>query len=141
MLTLYVITCDHPEKHEPEKAIKSFGDTICISCRMAHRNIRKEMHENPIMTDWYGYIFSDEVLEEEAMIALPIFLKQSGFNSLILMKKEIYDGKLRFTQAPRIFHKSIRLEENTFLPENPDECKFERMLDGWIVPSAKNNYK
>lgn len=135
MLTIYVITCDHPEKHKPEKAIKSFGDIISISCKMSHRNIRKEMQANPIMTDWYGYIFSDEILDKEAKEALPVFLEQSGFGSLILMKKEMHENKPRFTQAPRIFHKSIILKDNTFLPENPDECKFERMLDGWIIPN------
>lgn len=136
MLTLYVITCDHSEKHEPEKAILSFWDIACISCKMTHRNIRKEIRVNPITTDWYGYIFSDEILDKEAGQALPLFLEQGGFDSLVIMKKEMVDGKPRFTQAPRIFYRSVKLKENTFLPENPDECKFERMLDGWITPNA-----
>lgn len=135
MLTLFVITCDCAEKHEPDKAIKSFGDIVCIFCKMTHRNIRKEILQNPITTDWYGYLFSDEILDKEAVKALPIFLEQGGFDSLVLMKKEMNNGKPRFTQAPRIFHKSIKLEDNTFLPDNPNECKFERMLDGWIVPN------
>lgn len=136
MLTLYVIQCDHPEKHKPEKAIKSFGDIVYVFCEMTHRNIRKEISQNSTATDWYGYIFSDERLDEEAAKALPIFLERGGFDSLVLMKKEMDNGKPRFTQAPRIFHKSIELKDNTFLPDNPDECKFERMLDGWIVPNA-----
>jgi hypothetical protein len=135
MLTLYIITCDKPELHQPKKAIDSFGDIMCIYCKMTHRNIRKEIQDNPIVTDWYGYIFSDEMIDENAKKALPIYLEQGGFDSLVMMKKELNGDKPKITQAPRIFHKSIVLEENIFLPENPDECKFERMLDGWILPN------
>ena len=134
MLTLYILTCDKPELHEPKKAIKSFGDIECIYCKMKHRNIRSDMKANPITTKWYGYIFSDEMLEEDAMNALPIYLEQGAFESLIIMKKEIIEGVPRITQAPRIFHRSVKLQDDAFLPEG--ECKFERMLDGWIIPNA-----
>jgi len=139
MLTLYVLSCDKPELHKPELAIKSFGDTVGVLYQMTHRNIKDEPKVNPITTKWYGYIFSDEMLEEDAMNALPIYLEQGAFESLIIMKKEIIEGVPRITQAPRIFHKSIKLQDNVFLPEG--ECKFERMLDGWIIPNAENNIK
>jgi len=135
LITLYVITCDNPELHKPARAIKSFGDIVCFSYKINHRNLRMEMQSNPISTEWYGYIFSDEKIDDTVREVLPIYLEQGGFDSLIIMKKEIIEDKPRITQAPRIFHKTINLEDNTFLPEHPDKCRFERMLDGWILPN------
>ena len=51
------------------------------------------------------------------------------------MKK---DGE-KITQAPRIFHKTVKLKQDTFLPEFPERCVFERLLDGWVLPNA--NYQ
>ena len=135
MLTLYIIPCDNPKLHKPEKAIESFGGIVRVYCKMTHRNILLEKQMNPIVTDWYGYIFSDEMIDERAKEALPIYLERERFDSLIVMKKELINGNTKITQAPRIFHRTITLKDNTFLPENPDACRFERMLDGWILPN------
>lgn len=134
MLTLYVLPCDNKDLHKPEQAIKSFGGIVDIYYKMTHRNIRIEKQVNPITSEWYGYIFSDEILDENAKKALPIFLEHGGFDSLIIMRKELIEGKPKITQAPRIFHELISLKDGTLLPEDP-ECKFERMLDGWILPN------
>jgi len=136
MLTLYVLPCDNKELHKPEEAIESFGDIVSIYCKLIHRNIRIEKQINPITSEWYGYIFSDELLDENARKALPIYLEHGGFESLIIMRKELIEDVPKITQAPRIFHRSISLRNGTLLPEDT-ECRFERMLDGWIIPNNR----
>jgi len=130
MLVLYVFKCDNPKLHDPERAKASFGDVVHFSRILEDRRL-------DLVTDhpapWYGYIFSDEYLDDDAKKALPVFLASDQFDCLILMKKIIVDGKMKVTQAPRIFRKDVKLMENTHIPENAQRLRFERMLDGWVL--------
>lgn len=128
MLTLYVFPCDHKELHDPERAKASFGDIVQFSRVLEDRRLDLE---KDFQTPWYGYIFSDEYLDNEAKKALPVFLAVGGFDCLIMMKKTL-DNDLHVTQAPRIFGKHVRLVEDTHIPKNHESLVFERMLDGWI---------
>jgi len=129
MLTLFVFPCDNKDLHDPERAKASFGDTVQFSQILEARRLDLE---KDFQTPWYGYIFSDEYLDDQARDALPVFLASDQFDCLILMKKVLVDGEMKVTQAPRIFRKDVRLVENTHIPENPQRLRFEKMLDGWI---------
>ena len=130
MLTLYIFPCDKPPLHDPERAKKSFGSVVQFSCLLEDRRLDLE---KDFQTPWYGYIFSDEFLDELAMRALPVFLASNQFDCLVMMKKTIKNGQLRVFQSPRIFKKDVKLIENLLIPENPQRLRFERMLDGWIL--------
>jgi len=134
MLTLYLLPCDNPKLHNPERARESFGDVVRFTRTLKSRRLDLERH---FPTIWYGYIFSDEYLDDQVRDALPIFLASDQFDALILMKKELIDGcedacAVRVTQAPRIFRKHVRLEEGKHIPRDPHLLIFERLLDGWI---------
>ena len=129
LMTLYIFPCDCEELHDPERAKESFGDVVQFSQTLKDRRLDLVCNHP---TPWYGYIFSDEYLDDKAKAALPTFLAVGGFDCLILMKKIMVDGEMRVTQAPRIFKKDVRLVENTHIPEDHDSLIFERMLDGWI---------
>jgi len=129
MLTLFIFPCDNLDLHDPKRAKSSFGKIVQFSQILENRRLDLEQH---FETPWYGYIFSDEYLDDQAREALPIFLASDQFDCLVLMKKVIINGKIKITQSPRIFRKDIRLMENTHIPENPQRLRFERMLDGWI---------
>jgi len=138
MLTLYVLTCDNLGNHRPNDAIDSFGDIVSHSYILNHRALSNSIREWGVDTEWYGYIFSDEIIDPAVRDALPIFLKQKVFDSLVLMKKEGLVGDERISQAPRIFHNTVLLGADSFLPHNASDCVFERLLDGWVLPNAKN---
>ena len=130
MLTLYIFKCDNLKLHDPVRAKASFGDVVHFSKTLEGRRLDLiEQHPTP----WYGYIFSDEYLDDEAQKALPIFLASDHFDCLVLMKKVLIDGEMKVTQSPRIFRKDVRLMEGMHIPENPQRLRFERMLDGWIL--------
>ena len=129
LMTLYIFPCDNPELHNPERAKASFGNVVQFSRILETRRLDLE---KDFQTPWYGYIFSDEYLDDEVKTALPIFLASDQFDCLVLMKKAMVDGKIKVTQSPRIFRKDVRLMEDTHIPENPQRLRFERMLDGWI---------
>jgi len=129
MLTLFVFPCDNPELHDPERAKTSFGNVVQFSQILKSRRLDLE---KDFQTPWYGYIFSDEYLDDMARNALPVFLASDHFDCLVMMKKTLVDGKIKVTQSPRIFRKDVRLMEDTHIPENPQRLRFEKMLDGWV---------
>lgn len=129
MLTLFILPCDNKDLHDPERARASFGDIVRFSQTLKNRRLDLEKH---FPTPWYGYIYSDEYLDDQARDALPVFLASNQFDCLVLMKKVLVDGKMKITQAPRIFRKDVRLVEGKHIPKNPQRLRFEKMLDGWV---------
>ncbi len=83
-------------------------------------------------TPWFGYIISNEWIDEELASSLPIFLESGHFDCLVLMQK--LEEEERFFQVPRIFRTgTVRIQKGNLLPENPQELKYERALNGWVI--------
>ena len=86
---------------------------------------------------WFGYIYSNEWLDEVLNSAMPIYLQQYYFDCLIMWKKVIENGEEKFFKMPRIFRNCVHIAENTMMPEHHENIKFEIALDGWILENDR----
>ena len=126
MLTLFAIQAD--DIQNPERAIESFGDIVEKSIILDHRRI----DNIPVDTDWYGYIYADEWLDDRIKEALPVFLTAQYFDCLILFKRVVDQGKKRVFSSPRIFKQGVQLKKDMLIPVNSGPLTFEKCLNGWI---------
>ena len=129
-LTLYVFICDPPLKGDITWAVASFGDVVEKHIVLPSRRLDLER----VATPWYGYIFSNEIVDRTARESLPAYFEQKNWECVVMMKKELNGDELIVTQAPRLFRTDVRLQEGLLIPEG--DPKAERMLDGWILDNA-----
>ena len=128
MLTLYIIPGDN--KGDPARARKSFGDIVTVVSVLKSRRI----DQLSLKTEFYGYIYDNEYLEEAVMRALPVFLDSAHFDCLILFKKVMNEhGRAQFFRAPRIFKSHIKLKNDELVPEMSKGLRFETLLDGFVL--------
>ncbi len=140
MITLFIFPSDD---HRPgdyangQRALRSFGDMVTKFNVLPSR--RLDLQED-IKTPWYGYIWSNEYLEERLMLALPAYL-ESDIEAIIFMRLTVKDKKIvldendnpKCSQSYRLFRSHVRLKEFRHVPDNPDELKIERALDGFVL--------
>ncbi len=127
MLTLFAIEADSLQ--DPERAIESFGDIV----EKSHILDGRRIDNIPVGTDWYGYIYSDEWIDEQLKESLPVFLAAGYFDCLVLFKRVVDQGEPRVFTSPRIFKQSVKLAKDMLVPEHPGPLTFEKCLNGWIL--------
>jgi len=134
-LTMFVIPCDNPQQGDIEKLKKSLVDAADEICVIKHRDLNSS---DKGMSGWYGYLFSNEWLDEGLRLALPYFMEQSEQDYLVLYKK-VFEKKgalitQKIYQAPRIFRRDIELEgPGNLIPINSHKLSSVSVLDGWIM--------
>lgn len=90
-----------------------------------------------VKTPFYGYIYDNEYFSQSVIEAIPVFLSNAYFDCLVFFKKvEDHENVFR---ASRIFKEHVKLNrEEGFLPVgNPDDYKWEVLLDGFIKEDAR----
>ena len=135
MLKLFVIPCDNPEDSNLTKLRESIGDLdVCVEI-IGHRDLNSvDKGTYP----WYGYLFSNEWLDDGLRFALPYFLEQEEIDYLVLFKKVIEDRggvtEPKAFQMPRIFRSEIEVQgPGNLNPVNAEKLSFLKVLDGWIM--------
>ena len=126
MLTLYVL----PSKGNTTniiKTAKSVGNVLkqavpvkCISDIDPY-----------VVTPWYAVLYDNEIADAQLEESFRPFLVFKGIDVLKLYKR-IGHGPYVFSIAPRIFRSGIKLRENSLMPENCADLKFETILNGWL---------
>jgi hypothetical protein len=138
MLTIYIIPCDDPSRSDFGRAEESFSEVASRVIQLDHRKLNEiKDHKNP----YFGFIFSDEWIDEGLQEALPFYLaqKKPDFDYLVLYKKVFENvggiqGTPKIFISPRIFRQGIVLEgKASLVPENPTAYKHMTVMDGWIL--------
>jgi len=134
-LTMFVIPCDNPEQADINKAKDSLTDVANEISVLDHRDINT-MDKG--MSGWYGYLFSNEWLDDGLRFALPFFLEKSEEDYLVLFKKVLEKKGALITpkifQTPRIFRRDIEVEgPGSLIPINGEQLSSIKILDGWIL--------
>lgn len=119
-LTMFILPADNENCFH--KCIDSLMSIPAKAIPLTNRNLEEVEFD----TDWYGYLYADEYLSDELIVAIPIFL-ESSFDVITLLRRHENN---RYTQAPRLFRKGIRLKCRVPI-EIPKE-RYTRALDGWI---------
>jgi len=133
-LTLYVLPGGGPEGDRPFRAASSYFKYMPLMTLhvIDHHELSdfNDLHYTP----WFGYIMSNEWIDEELSSSLPVFLKYRQFDCLVLFQKKREGETARVFEVPRIFRSGkVRIQEGSLMPENPGELKYERALNGWII--------
>jgi len=133
MLTLFIVNSDS-RNADRKKTIASFKDvTQGIETVWNLKDVNKIRKNNP----WYGVIYDDEYIEGALAVSLNTFFN-SDADVLVVFKKVMTD-ELHITKAPRFFRKHIILQEDSLLPKEPEDAKFETILNGWILSNDSNS--
>lgn len=123
--TLYVLPSGNLEKDNPERAADSFGDIPTVTQIVPHGGgIDLVNHQ----TDWFGFIYADEVIDERLREAIPVFLDHAPQDCLTLFKMT-KDNKCFL--GMRIFRRWVTLAQNNLRPAEPG-ASCERILNGFI---------
>lgn len=133
-LTMFIIPCDNPVQGDTKKACDSLIDVAEDVFVMDNRDINT-MDKG--MSGWYGYLFSNEWLDEGLRFALPYFMEKSQEDYLVLYKKVLMKKGALITpkifQTPRIFRRDIEVEgPGSLIPINGEHLASLKVLDGWI---------
>ena len=134
-LTLYVIPGGGPETNKPFKAAASFFKHMpLMTLHIIDHNDLNDFNDS-IQTPWFGYVMSNEWLDDDLSRSIPIFLESGHFDCLVLMQKQVdAEGKARVFEVPRIFKtKNVRIQKWSLMPEHPEKLKYERALNGWLI--------
>ena len=132
MFTLYIIPSDRKEKANVERAVESFKP-MPGSDKMTVKVLEnRDLHLVEPKTDWYGFLFDVERLDERIARALPVFMA-NDFDFLIAFKKVVAKGVTKMFYAPRFFRKEVKLIPHKLIAEDESSLKFEKILDGWIL--------
>lgn len=129
-MTLFILPCDNPELHDPEKAKNSFG-AVVVDSYILDVPVLDDVVDT-VKNPWFAYIYSDETIDEKLRDALPIFLK-TKYDCLVLMKKVLQSGEPKCFQSPRIFRRGVQIQPGLLIPKAAERLNFERVLDGWIL--------
>jgi len=123
MLTLFILKSGDPNA-DYEKLINSFDhmtpDVVFVGDIRAI-NISKKQN-------WYIVMYDNEIIDQNLMEALPVYLEHSTSDVVVLFKRNELD---EVTTSPRLFRKDVCLREDCLLPDDKG-LKFDRALDGWI---------
>ena len=134
MLSLYVLPCDNPDLHNPDRTVDSFGDVVNRAVILEHRRV-SEIKEQ--LNDYYCFMYSSEVIDEELRESLPVFLKED-FDYLVLYSRRLVGSNHSFSISPRIFKAYIRLCNDIMLPVGQEKMTFVKILNGWICNASDN---
>lgn len=136
-LAIYILPCGN-ETHNPPRAAESFEDIKYVVKieTLDHANLW-ELNGTHYEYKWFGYIYSNEWLDEELAKALPVFLQYDYFDCLILWKRVMDNDTPRAYRMPRIFKNWVRITEGGLLPEDGDDLRFEKALNGWVLESDR----
>lgn len=78
--------------------------------------------------DYILYIYDNERLTPELFEALPVFLESNRYDYLSLYRK----SSKGIDHIPRIFRKSIELQDKVLYPVNIRGYVGETVLNGWL---------
>lgn len=132
-LAIYVLPCGK-DKIDPDRAARSFEDPQYEVKTTVLRNADLwKLNGTHYDSRWFGYIYSNEWLDEDLAKAMPVFLSQKYFDVLSLCKKVLDNGKHRYFTMPRIFRNWIQLESGGLMPQTCGLLRIERALDGWVM--------
>ena len=132
MLTLYIIPSDRKEKANVQRAIDSFLPMPGSDKLKVEVLGNRDLHLVEPETDWYGFLFDVEWLDEKIADALPVFMA-NDFDFLIAYKKVTVKGAPKIFFAPRFFRKEVKLIPHKLIAENEEDLKREKILNGWIL--------
>ena len=125
MLTLYIMKTHHENKCVADLYLSISGLWID---RLVVGTV-DEINEDKKDTDWYLILFDNEKVSPDLRNAISTILNvDPKIDVFIFMEKHLDD---KFTQSPRMFRKNVRLQPDSFLPED-NGYKYERILDGWV---------
>ena len=137
MLTMYILPCDNPERSDFNKSRESLSTVANRIIELDHRNLNQIGNHR---AKYFGFIFSDEWIDDGIKESIPLYLaqKRPDFDILVLMKKVLENTNGirndKIFQSPRIFRKDIKIESaGNLVPVEPEKYKFMRVLDGWIL--------
>jgi hypothetical protein len=134
-LTLYIIPSD--DKKDPKETIKSFEGLATKVVLFDSRELHKIDEQE---SEWWCFMFDDEVIDKNLKDYLPVFLKDDSFDCFQLFKRvrvpvEGTKDKVetKFFLSPRVFKKGIKMQEgHSYMPVDVENLKSTRVLDGWI---------
>lgn len=94
---------------------------------------KNNFHRYPVYTAWFGYIYTDEYIDENIFAALPSYFASNEYDFYLMWKKTRHpeDKQVIPLQSPRIFRTGLQLDQN-LVPLNPEKLRYTTILDGWI---------
>jgi len=95
-------------------------------------NTIEQLDKMEIKTDWYMFMFDNEMLSEQLKQAIPFFLLYP-YDFYIIYKRVKMGGRAKFFFEPRIFHFDVRRN-------NLEGKKHETILDGWLEEEDRWEY-
>lgn len=126
MLTLYVL----PSKGNATNIIKTAKSVGNVLKQAVSVKCISDIDPD-VDTQWYAVLYDNEIVDDQLSESLSSFLSFKDIDVLKIYKL-IGHGPYAFSIAPRIFRSGIRLRENSLIPENSDNFKFETILNGWL---------
>ena len=141
MLTLYIVKSGDPNAQN-QGLIESFGEDISIPS--AIQAVRfNQIHSLKAITTWYGVFYDNEIIDIQLRESLRIFLTNEILIDVYTVMKKHIDKEssfgYRFTQAPRFFRSEIQISPDGLRPMKKEGIRYERILNGFIVPQNDSN--
>lgn len=97
----------------------------------------KEINDVKKTCDWYAVLYDNEYCSQGLALSLPIYfnmdtknVKRKPIDYLIIHKKT---KKIKVFKSPRFFRSHVTLCEDSLMPLNPENLRFEAPLDGWVL--------
>ena len=110
------------------RLLKSVGDLVEHVVHMPDRDLSSVVKD--CKTDWYMYMFSDEVLSPGLTAALPVFLENAYFDVLVMFERQLIGKGYFYGQSPRLFKGNVKL--NDMIPLEIGKLTVEKALDGFV---------
>jgi len=119
------------EHADAEKTLNSFFEFELIVYERKASSLQDIVDSE--IDDWYMIIYDDEQIDERLAKAIPVYLL-SQFEVLECYKQTTDKTG---TLSPRLFRGHIKPQWDTLLPENLQNLKTTKILDGWIKPHVQ----
>jgi hypothetical protein len=132
-LTLYILPSE-TVKHDPEKAVMSFGYKPARVDILDHRDVSGLVKH--VRTKWYGYLFSCEVIDVNLRRVLPVYLLNAKSDLLVLCQRVVAKD-MKYYTTPRIFRNYVDIKPNTLYPKGAVVLRENKITEGWLVSDAR----
>jgi hypothetical protein len=137
MITVYVIP-GHPRNDNVVRLADSLMGLPNIIRLLKNEGTETVEHESKYcVTNWFMYFYANEWADTGLIQAIPYFLREPGFTSVVLYKKVLVNGSAKIYNAPRIFRAGVRLDCLTPLPHQA-VFKHLKYPGCWILEDPRN---
>ena len=124
-LTLYVMQSG--KDPDEKRLLESFGTDILLHVKKVKPG---SALPDPDVKDWYMIMYDCEYLGKALAQAIPVFLTHLESDYLVAYKRSGVEGNMKYTNAPRLFQKHVKLSGASLMPEG--DLTANTILDGYI---------